>query len=116
MEYHNFTTGNSLLDQSVEYYLMYGLEPGGFITAVLSNNLFLAASRGDYINSQNLATITKAIWFNCPADSFGSLELVREWMRDKDGIRSRYAAIKEKEYTFRALKGTLNEKVDPISF
>jgi hypothetical protein len=109
MNYLDFSTGNNYLDEAVENYLMYGLEPGGFLTAVLSNNLFLASSRADHWNRQNLADITKMLYHNLPAGSFGDSQTVKDWLSDKDKRRSNYAYAKEKEYTLKALKGQLRE-------
>lgn len=114
MKYHDFSTGNNYLDEAIENYLMYGFEPGGFLMAVLCNNLFLAAGRADHWNSQNLADIAKTLFHNMPAGSFGNNQAVTDWIKDKSNRRSDYAYRKEKEYTFRILKGQVYEKVtDP---
>jgi hypothetical protein len=109
--YMDFTTGNNYLDEGIENYLMYGFEPGGFLSALLTNNLWLASCRADHWNSQNLAQIAKTVFLNMPQGSIGDEKIVINWMNDKDGIRSRYARIKEKEYTFKALKGEIYETV-----
>jgi hypothetical protein len=108
--YLDFTTGNDLLDQGIENYLIHGIPPGGFLTAVLSNNLFLAANCADHWNRPKLAGIAKSVYHHMPAKSCGSSELVRDWINDVDQRRSNYAHIKHKEYTFRSLKGTLHAK------
>lgn len=109
-KYLDYTTGNDLLDEGLELYLMHGYEPGGFLQAVLANDLFLAASRADHVNRQNLATIAKAVYHNMPAGSFGSYDLVREWLKDTNGRRSGYAYQKEREFILKSLKGEVNEK------
>jgi hypothetical protein len=108
--YINFSTGNSLLDESIENYLMHGLDPGGFLTAVLCNDLFLASGRADYHNRERLAEIAQTVYLNMPGWSFGNQQLVKDWIKDKDGRRSAYSLQKEKEYTWRSLKGTVREK------
>lgn len=108
--YLDFSTGNDLLDQSLENYLMHGIEPGGFLTAVLSNNLWLAASRADHWNQNRLASIVKTIFNNMPEGSLGNPDLVRDWIKDLNGRRSGYAYAKEREYTFKVLKGEVREK------
>lgn len=108
-KYLDFTTGNELLDQGIELYLMHGYEPGGFLQAVLANDLFLAASRADYNNKQNLASIAQTVYHNMPAGSIGNYDLVRDWLKDTNGRRSSYAYQKEREFIVKSLKGEVNE-------
>jgi len=115
-QYIDFSTGNNWLDEALENYLIYGFEPGGFLTAVLTNNLFLAASRADHHNRERLARIAEAVYHNMPSISFGSPEAVRNWLKDKDARRSEYARRKQKEYTFKVLKGEIGEKVKDYPF
>lgn len=108
--YTDIDTGNDLLDQSLENYLIHGYEPGGFLTAVLCNNLYLAVGRADHWNKQNLLRIVNEVIHKMPDISIHSRKAVRDWCMDVDGRRSAYARQKEKEYTWRALKGELREK------
>ena len=110
-KYLDFSTGNNYTDEAIENYLIYGYEPGGFLMAVLSNNLFLAAGRADHWNRERLADIVEVLWHNMPPLSFGSTEVVNDWLLNKDNRRSNYAYQKEKEYTFKVLKGTVRETV-----
>ena len=109
-KYIDVDTGNNWLDEGLENYLMYGLEPGGFLTAVLARDLFLAASRADHWNSSRLADIAKIVWHTMPAISIGNYDAVRDWCNDKDGRQSAYSLQKQKEYTWRVLKGEVTEK------
>lgn len=111
IRYTDINTGNNLLDSGIENYLMYGLEPGGFLTAVLARDLFLAASKADHWNGPRLADIAKIVWHNMPPGSIGNYDMVRDWCNDKDGRRSAYAEQKEKEYTWKVLKGEIRETV-----
>ena len=110
MKYHTFTTGNKLVDEAVENYLMYGFRPGSFVTHVLANNLIGAVSSADHWNKQVLAEIVPDIVYNLPDIAWGSKQRVDDWCADKDNRRTNYAARKEKEYTWRALKGEIREK------
>lgn len=107
-KYINFSTGNPLLDDGLENYLMYGIEPGGFLTSVLSNDLYTAVGRADSENRQILPEIVQAIVWNMPALSHGSPGKVVDWIKDVDGRRSEYARLKEKEFTWKSLKGNDN--------
>ncbi len=64
-----------------QLYIERGIEPGGFLMAVLSNDLKQAVARGDVVNQQSL--IAWAMWLvnDCPGGAQGSPELVREWIK-----------------------------------
>jgi hypothetical protein len=108
--YLNFSTKNNYLDSTIENYLIYGLDPGSFATALLAGDLFLAAAKADHWNAVNLADIAKILYFNMPAGSIGSYDIVDAWIADKDNCRSVYARRMEKEYTFNVLKGNISTK------
>ena len=110
IRYTDINTGNDLLDHSLELYLMRGYEPGGFLTSVLANDLYLAVGRADHWNKDRLPEIVNEILFRMPGDSYGSYAAVKDWCRDRDGRRSAYATQKEKEYIWRVLKGEVREK------
>lgn len=109
-KYLDFSTGNKLLDEGIENYLIFGYEPGGFLRAVLAGDLFLAASRADYNNFGKLAEIAKTVYHHMPAGTIGSYEVVDEWIKDKSGRRAHYAEAKKKEYVWKVLKGEAHEK------
>lgn len=106
VKYIDFSTGNEWLDEALENYLMHGLEPGGFLTAVLCNNLFAAVGAADFMNREHISEIVKAISDNMPCNSYGSKQAFALWIQDQDNRRSNYAARLEKLYTFRVLKGS----------
>lgn len=110
IRYTNIRTGNDLLDESLELYLMYGYEPGGFLTSVLANDLFMAVNRADHWNKSNLYHIVHQIQFKVPSHAYGSYEAVRDWCRDKDDRRSKYARYMEKQFTLQSLKGEVKEE------
>lgn len=110
IRYTDINTRNPLLDDSLENYLMRGYEPGGFMTSVLANDLQLAIGRADHWNQQSLPTIVNEVIHKVPADAWGSYQLVKEWCADKDGRRTAYAELKEKQYTWRVLKGEVKER------
>jgi hypothetical protein len=98
MKYIDFTLGNNYVDEAVENYLIHGFEPGGFLTSVLANDLYLAAGRADTWNRENLADIAHTVVINMPESSIGSYQRVKDWCSDKDGRRTRYAEyIREKK-------------------
>lgn len=61
-------------------YFNHCWEPGGFLMAVLCNDLHLAASRADHVNRPELANIALWVLNEAPYGSFGSREVVEEWL------------------------------------
>lgn len=110
LRYTNISTGNNYLDEGLENYLMHGLKPGGFLTAVLANDLFGAANRADHWNRQRLPEIVNEILHKVPSLAIGSYEAVDDWCKDTDGVRSTYARIKEKELAVKLLKTENNSQ------
>jgi hypothetical protein len=118
--YHNFNTGNNWLDESLENYLIHGLEPGGFLTAVLANDLFRAVGRADHWNKTNIHHIVVEINRVMPAMSFGSYDHVKDWLTDKGSRRSHYVGHLKKQRMMDILSGDyvpfVKEKEDELPF
>jgi hypothetical protein len=91
IRYTNINTGIDILDQSLENYLMHGLEPGGFLTAILSNDLFRAVDCADTWNRDRITRIAEEIQAVMPWNSYGDRQRVDEWLANKDGRQSEYA-------------------------
>ena len=53
---------------------------GGFLTAVLSNDLREAFRRADDDNRAGLGAIVAYCWWEIPGDCWGSPERVRAWL------------------------------------
>jgi hypothetical protein len=78
----NFS-GYKMTEQSQESlynYFVYGLEPGGFMTAVLSNDLYGASARADFENTKIMAQYAQWLVNRAPYGSYGSAEMVRGWL------------------------------------
>lgn len=106
MKYLEFTTGNNYLDESLENYLMYGLEPGGFLTSVLANDLRLAVGRADHWNKSNLPEIVDAVTYNVPDLAWGSYLRVKDWCSNKDGRRVAYAEYIREKHIIKKLENS----------
>ena len=89
--YHEWNLRNRDLAQTLEHYLMRGFAPGGFITAVLANDLFGAVARADLWNKPAIVEIVEEVLRTCPAHAIGSYEAVEAWLKDEDSRRSGYA-------------------------
>lgn len=91
--------------ESLDSYFLRGWEPGGFLSGILTNNLYGAVNSADIANRHAIYEITK--WLTTerlPTHSFGSEEKVRNWLNDTDGIRTKFVEKIEKEYIWKTLK------------
>ena len=75
---------NTYLDPAMKLYLLEGIDPGGFLKAILSDNLRQAVARADYVNSTEIANIMTWVELFAPPESFGSLDKVNAWMDDSE--------------------------------
>ena len=91
--------------ESLENYLINGYHPGGFVTAVLTNDLYGAVARADYVNKANIMAITDWVINYAPSRAWGSQSAVNMWIDNVDQVRTRYAEQVKKEYTWKTLKG-----------
>ena len=71
---------NQDLEQTFRMYWDNALEPGGFAMAVLANDLLGAAQRADVWNRSELATIAQWVYHNAPPGSWGSYQIVDNWL------------------------------------
>ncbi len=68
---------------ALDRYVEHRLQPGGFLTAVLSNDLFGAVAKADSENRAALADIVVYIYNNIPSDAWGSRDTVWKWCENK---------------------------------
>ena len=61
---------------ALERYVNDGIQPGGFLTSVLENDLSAACGRADHENSRNLVNIVGYVYNYIPANMWGSREKV----------------------------------------
>jgi hypothetical protein len=61
-------------------YLRYGIRPGGFLQAILRNDLADAARRADGVNFIRLGTYVIVLDVAAPADAWGTPEKVEAWI------------------------------------
>ena len=65
---------------TIDNYVKYGYEPGGFVTAVLENNLMESMGRADMENREDIFEICEYVYNEIPAASHGSPQKVIDWM------------------------------------
>ncbi len=66
----------------VQRYIEEGSMPGGFLTAVLENNLMESFSRADEVNQVLMFQIVKWFYNDAPRGCWGSKEAVKNWTSD----------------------------------
>ena len=73
--------------QTLVDYVELGYEPGGFVSAVLSNNLVEAFGRGDMRNIAALGSIVKFMYNRMPMNAWGSEERVLAHLNSFDASK-----------------------------
>lgn len=68
------------IKQSLDMYATNHIEPGGFLRAVLENDLMRAVGSADYINKNLLPEICSYVYNEMPASCHGSKEIVQQWL------------------------------------
>jgi len=66
--------------ETLNRYVNNKIPTGGFLHAVLSNDLMGACAKADNINRHRLVEISSYIYNNLPMDSWGSPEIVSKWL------------------------------------
>lgn len=68
------------IKDSLDLYAKHGCPTGGFLAAVLSNDLKDACARADSDNRHAIFDIVSYIYNNLPSGCWGSRERVRAWI------------------------------------
>ncbi len=66
--------------QGLTAYVTRGQAPGGFLHAVLANDLFDACGRADEANRRALFAIVSWIWNEAPQACWGSKDAIEHWI------------------------------------
>lgn len=72
---------------SIRWYVDHGRPTGGFLRAVLANDLMEAIRRGDESSLENLPAICRYIYNDIPANVHGSYERVDQHIAVKQAQR-----------------------------
>jgi len=67
--------------ESIDNYVNKRWEPGGFLTAVLANDLMQAFGKADIENREDMFEIVSYIYNRTPIVCHGSYEKVEEWLK-----------------------------------
>ena len=66
--------------QGIEQYYNNRIPPGGFLTAVLENNLMESCAQADETNRAALYEICCLLYNNYPSKMWGTPERVKNWL------------------------------------
>jgi len=73
--------------ESIDRYVQYGIPTGGFLRAVLANDLKEACGRADVYNQVALPCIVAYLYNECPATCWGSYDRVDLWLEKHEEAR-----------------------------
>ncbi len=65
--------------ETLQLWYEKGLQPGGFVTAVLANDLFGAIGRADLHGAKNLIRLVSFIYNELPSSCYGTEDKVSQW-------------------------------------
>ena len=92
--------------KALDEYFLKGYQPGGFLTHVLTNNLYGAVNSADHANKHVIYELVK--WLvteaEVPSASWGCEENVKDWVDDVNNIRTKCVDKIEKAYIWKTLK------------
>ena len=66
--------------ETLDRYWTHGYAPGSFLTTLLEGDVFNAIGRADHWNKEALGHIVYYIVHHAPRGSYGSKELVQDWI------------------------------------
>ena len=70
------------IKESLDRYTQERIPAGGFLEAVLENNLMEAIGRADEENIRDIHEICSYVYNNMPYNCHGSKNIVNEWLKD----------------------------------
>ena len=67
---------------AITQYVLDHRRPGGFLTALLKNDLFTAVPLADSANRKALPDWVILLYNYCPADCYGNPDVVEHWLEN----------------------------------
>lgn len=68
---------------AIDRYINLGISPGGFLSAVIQNDLFGAFNRADNLSKEHIEDIVTYIYNYLPHSCWGSRQAQLDWMTEK---------------------------------
>lgn len=87
----NYSILPDYMQEGMQLWIERGILPGGFLTAVLRNDLMGALGRADSTNIDRLKDYGMFLYNEAPSDCFGSDEKVQKW-EERGGLRGKQQA------------------------
>ena len=78
---YDYTKLPEHIRHGVKIYIEHGIEPGDFLTAVISNDLKGSFAVADEINRDRLFDIVSFFYNEAPMDCWGSRERMAAWIK-----------------------------------
>lgn len=72
------------IKESLDAYVYEHRPTGGFLQAVLENDLFGAVARADFVNRGLIPDIVAYIYTELPSICWGSPKAVKDWLEQND--------------------------------
>jgi len=70
------------MQEGTKRYIEEGIQPGGFLTKVICNDLFGAYRRADDVNMSRMKDWVLFFYNEAPSNCYGSQESMNNWIRD----------------------------------
>ena len=92
--------------EALDNYFLRGWEPGGFLTSILTNELYGAVRSADYANKHVIYEIVQWLTLEpiVPKDSWGHEKLVECWLYDVGNRRTEFVDMMEKTLIWEELR------------
>lgn len=84
---YEFTYGDRIycitdgMMEGIKLYVEEGIPPGGFLSAIISNDLKEAVGRADDVNMYNIPAFVSYFYNNTPSACWGSPEKMQNWIK-----------------------------------
>ena len=93
----NYDKLPSHMQEAARGYVEDGAGVGGFLTALLSNNLFETYGKADSDNREAIPIWIDFLYWEAPSPCWGSREKVTEWQKIGGLNRSIVGSVKEED-------------------
>ncbi len=82
LNFKDYPTIPEVTQHGLMMYVKYGIAPGSFLTAVLTNNLFEAYHFADDVHINSMSALVKFIYNKLPNDCYGTVDKVSEFIKN----------------------------------
>ena len=72
------------MQDGMRQYVLNHIQPGGFLTSVLENNLIGAVKNADHINEHRIVDYVDLVYNYVSSAAWGSPEKVQKWLGEND--------------------------------